>query len=73
MFRDLKTNKLILNSILKATGNQCSEVRTGVMWSYFLVRVKVFDKTKYGHPRHCPGDSYRRAAPLVPKLEPDVQ
>ncbi len=35
----LKTINKLLNSILKRTGSQCSEAKTGVMCSYFFVPV----------------------------------
>ena len=39
-FRDLKVNKRILKSILCLMGSQWREIKTGVMWSNFLVPVR---------------------------------
>ena len=38
-FRALKTKSKLLKSILNLTGNQCSSIRAGVMWSRFLFPV----------------------------------
>ncbi len=38
-FKALYVNKIILKSILKSTGNQCKEAKTGVIWWYNFVRV----------------------------------
>ena len=40
-FSDLYTIRRVLNSILNLTGSQCNDLSTGVMWSLFLVLVRI--------------------------------
>jgi len=46
---DLYTSNNTLKSILNVTGSQCKDLRTGVMCSYFLVLLVLYElQLSYG-------------------------